>query len=110
MSSRSSLVWNFLGSPVEEGELSRENVDQSEPDKTQSKIHSCKETVCCVCSLVGWSDIPDLEYQPSSRDNIPWIGSRSQPVGKASIAVPSDKWLCKKFEDMNLTILQAYPN
>ena len=41
---------------VQERKLSEENVDQSEPDKTESEeiIHGVHLFIC-------WSDIPDLE-------------------------------------------------
>ena len=54
------------------------------------------------------SDIYDFEYQPSSQENNPGIGSRSQPVGNISIAVPADDWMYKKFEEMKLTVMQGY--
>ena len=59
---------------------------------------------------MGWTHIPDLEYSPISRADNPWIGHRSQPVGKVSILLPPEDWLCKKLENMNLVLIEGYPS
>ena len=74
---------------TEEGELS-ELEDQLEQDNSDSDCVSedqnYHETVRGVCAFMGWSHIPDLEYSPTSRADNPWIGHRSQPVGKVSVS------------------------
>ena len=59
---------------------------------------------------MGWTHIPDLEYSPTSRADNPWIEHRSQPVGKVSVLLPPEDWLCKKLENMNLVLLEGYPS
>ena len=59
---------------------------------------------------MGWTHIPDLEYSPTSRTDNPWTGHRSQPVGKVSVLLPPEEWLCKKLENMNLVLIEGYPS
>ena len=79
----------------EEGELSeledqpdQDNVESVESDRAMSEDQNYRETVRGVRTFMGWSHIPDLEYSPSSRADNPWIGHRSQPVGKVSVNLP----------------------
>ena len=55
-----------------------------------------------------WSFIPDREYTAQSRHDNPWTGTRSQPVGKISVAFPPEDWFCRKFEQMNLYISDGH--
>ena len=59
---------------------------------------------------MGWTHIPDLEYSPASRTDNPWLGHRSQPVGKLSVLLPSEDWLCRKLENLNLVLIEGYPS
>ena len=45
---------------------------------------------------MGWPHIPYLEYTPAIKTDNPWIGHRMQPVGKVSVLLPPEDWLCKK--------------
>ena len=99
---------------TEEGEQS-EIEDQTEQDNTDgdraiSEDQNYRETVRGVRAFMGWSHIPDLEYSPTSRADNPWIGHRSQPVGKVSVNLPPEDWLCKKLENMNLVLIEGYPS
>ena len=38
----------------------------------------------------------DLEYPPATRDDNPWIGHKSQPVGKVSVLLQPVLWLVKE--------------
>ena len=75
-----------------------------------SEDQNYRETVRGVRAFMGWSYIPDLEYFPTSRADNPWIGHRSQPVGKVSVNPPLEDWLCKKLENMNLVLIEGYPS
>ena len=55
-----------------------------------------------------WSFIPDREFTAQSRHDNPWTGTRSQPVGKISVAFPPEDWFCRKFEQMNLYIIDGH--
>ena len=99
---------------VEEGELSDPD-DQPDPeagdiDKTLIEDQNYRETVRGVRAFMGWKHIPDLEYSPASRADNPWIGHRSQPVGKVSVLLPPEDWLCKKLENLNLVLIGGYPS
>ena len=89
---------------VEEGELSelddQPEQDNNDPDRAISEDQNYRETVRWVCAFMGWSHIPELEYSPTSRADNPWIGHRSQPVGKVSVLLPPEDWLCKKLENL----------
>ena len=54
------------------------------------------------------SFIPDREYTAQSRHDNPWTSTRSQPVGKISNAFPPEDWFCRKFEQMNLYIIDGH--
>ena len=101
---------------VEEGEVSHsepeypQDSDSGEKDKILSEDQNYRETVRGVRAFMAWTHIPDLEYSPTSRADNPWIGHRSQPVGKVSILLPPEDWLCKKLENMNLVLIEGYPS
>ena len=101
---------------VEEGEVSepepddRQDLDSGEKDKVLSEDQNYRETVRGVRAFMGWTHIPDLEYSPTSRAGNPWIGHRSQPVGKVSVLLPPEDWLCKKLKNMNLVLIEGYPS
>ena len=75
-----------------------------------SEDQNYRETVRGVRAFMGWTHIPDLEYSPTSRADNPWIGYYSQSVGKVSILLPPEDWLCKKLENMNLVLIEGYPS
>ena len=44
----------------------------------------------------------------SSEDN-PFAAPKIQPAGKISVQLPTDDWLCRKMDRLNLTLTQGYP-
>ena len=70
--------------------------DPKEKGILLSENQSYCETVRGVRSYMTWSFIPDHKYTSQSRHDNPWTGTRSQPVGKVSIALPPEDWFCKK--------------
>ena len=91
----------MLPDQIEEGEVSEPELDDQpdsdtrEEDKVLSEDQNYRETVRGVRAFMGWTHIPDLEYSPTSRTDNPWVGHRSQPVGKVSVLLPSDDWRFK---------------
>ena len=83
----------------EEGELSdaeeSPDLETSDPDRVLSEDQNYRETVRGVRAFMGWTHIPDLEFSPQSRTDNPWAGHRSQPVGKISVDLPPEDWLCR---------------
>ena len=103
---------------AEEGEVSdpeqelddQQDSDLGEKDRIISENQNYRETVRGVRAFMGWTHIPDLEYSPTSRTDNPWTGHRLQPVGKVSVLLPPEDWLCKKLENMNLVLIEGYPS
>ena len=97
-----------LISESEEPDLDTDHDKEVDMDKTVTEDQSCQETVKTVRAYTGWNYIPDLEYTVSSCSDNPWTGNRSQPVGKISVAMPPEDWLCRKLESLNLIVCAGY--
>ena len=100
--------------PAEEGELSdpedQPDVNAGDSDGVLSEEQNYRKTVRGVRAFMGWTHIPDLEYSPASRTDNPWVGHRAQPVGKVSVVLPPEDWLCRKLENLNLVLIEGYPS
>ena len=100
--------------PVEEGELSdpedQPDVETGDSDRVNSEEQNYQESVRGVRAFMGWTHIPDLEYSPASRIDNPWVVHRAQPVGKVSVELPPEDWLCRKLETLNLVLIEGYPS
>ena len=70
--------------------------DSREKDRVLSEDQNYRETIRGVRAFMGWTHIPDLEYSPTSRTDNLWTGHGSQPVGKVSVLLPPEDWLCKE--------------
>ena len=96
---------------VEEGELSDPDQDPStDPDQTLSEDQTYRETLRGIRSYMGWNQIPDIESTTATGDDNPFAGPRSQPVGKVSVRLPTDDWLCNKMAKLNVTLVEGYPS
>ena len=96
---------------VEEGELSDPDQDPStDPDQTLSEDQTYRETLRGIRSYMGWNQIPDIESTTLTGDDNPFAGPRSQPVGKVSVCLPTDYWLCNKMAKLNVTLVEGYPS
>ena len=91
-----------------EDPASESETDPQEKDRILSEDQIYRETVCGVRAHMEWSFIPDREYTAQSRHDNPWTGARSQPVGKISVAFPPEDWFCRKFEQLNLYIIDGH--
>ena len=100
--------------PTEESELSelddQPEVDTGDSERAISEHQNYRETLRGVCTFMGWTPIPDLEYSPASRTDNPWVGHRAHPVGKVSVLLPPKGWLCKKLGNLNLVLVEGYPS
>ena len=98
----------------EEGELSevedQPEFDTGDSDRAISEDQNYRKTVSGVRAFMGWTHIPDLEYSPASSTDNPWVGHRSQPVGKVLVLLPPEDWLCRKLENLNLVLIEGYPS
>ena len=97
----------------EEGELSeiedQPELDTGDSDRAISDNQNYRETVRGVRAFMGWNHIPDLEYSPASRTDNPWVGHRSQSVGKVSVLPPPEDWSCRKQENLNFILIEGFP-
>ena len=59
-----------------------------ELDQALSEEHIYQETMSGIRSYMGWSHIPNIDTTTST------AGAKLQPVGKISVDMPTDKWLC----------------
>ena len=64
--------------------------------------------MCGVRSYMGWTHIPNIDANTSSADDNPLAAPKQQPVGKVSVNLPTDDWVCRKMEGLNLTLTQGY--
>ena len=105
-------AWDIIQpEQTEEGELSElEDQPDTNDTETDCAMSEDRETVRGVRAFMGWSHIPDLEYSPTTRADNPWVGHRSQPIGKISVLLPPEDWLCKKLENLNLVLIEGYPS
>ena len=96
---------------VEEGELSDPDQDPTtDPDQILSEEQNYRETLRGIRSYMGWTQIPDIESTASTGDDNPFAGPHSQPVGKVSVRLPTDDWLCNKMAKLNITLVEGYPS
>ena len=58
---------------------------------------------------MGWHQVPEFESSASSQDDNPFAGLRTQTTGKVPVKLPSDEWLCRKIEKLNITLTEGYP-
>ena len=59
---------------------------------------------------MGWTHIPEVDSALSSADDNPFAAPKQQPAGKTSVNLPTDDWLCRKMDRLNLTLVQGYPS
>ena len=71
-----------------------------------------RETVRAVRAFLGWFHIPDFEYSATDgdRSDNPWKGKHPRKMGKISMELPADDWLCHKMEKLNTRVAEGYPS
>ena len=97
-----------LISESEESDLDTNHNKDLDMDKTVTEDQSYRETVKTVRAYMRWNYISDLKYTVSSHSDNPWTGNQSQPVGKISVDMPPEGWLCHKLESLNLIVCAGY--
>ena len=85
---------------VEERELS-EDQDFGESEQPTSEEQTYRETMSGIRSFVGWSRVPDVDSSNLSDDN-PFAGPKAPVPNKVSVQMPTEEWLCKKLNRLNL--------
>ena len=89
--------------PAEAANIEGPLVEKPSDDQTY------RETVRGVRCYMKWDQVPDFEASVVTENN-PFAAPRERPVGKVSIALPIDDWLCKKLDRINLTLENGYPS
>ena len=59
---------------------------------------------------MGWSHIPDMDTSTNTAEGNPFAGPKTQVPGKVSVQMPVDDWLCRKFNKLNITLVEGYPS
>ena len=59
---------------------------------------------------MGWNHLPDIDSGAATSDDNPFKGPKLQTPGKVSVILPTDEWLCRKMNKLNLTLVQGYPS
>ena len=102
-SEKNSVVQELTTGHYEESELSDPEQDTSVNDLDQGENY--RETIR-VYALI-WDGHIDT-HMSRAEDN-PFAAPKQQPVGKFSVTLPNDYWLCRKM-DSSLTLTQGYPS
>ena len=93
---------------VEKGELS-EDQEFGESEQPTSEEQTYRETMSGIRSFMGWSHVPDVDSSNPSDDN-PFAGPKAPVPNKVSVQMPTEEWLCKKLNKLNLTLIEGYPS
>ena len=96
----------------EEGEISdiEQDLSLTDADQTLSEEQNYRETMRGIRSYMGWGHIPDIDSALSSSEDNPFAAPKQQPAGKVSVKLPTDDWLCRKMDRLNLTLTRGYPS
>ena len=100
-----------LSEKGEKGELSDLDPDNSlsDVDQAQSDEQTYRETMRGIRAYMNWNNIPDMDTTQASAEDNPFAAPKIQPAGKISVQLPTDDWLCRKMDRLNLTLTQGYP-
>ena len=93
---------------VEEGELS-DNQKLMDQEQTISEEQTYWETMKGIRSYIGWPHVPDMDSSNPSDDN-PFAGPKAPVLSKVSVQMPTEDWLCKKLNKLNVTLVEGYPS
>ena len=97
--------------PADERELSDLEQDTTHIDQAHSEEQTYRETITGIKSFMGWNTSLMCIKVPQIEMISPFAGSLlQQPVGKISVNMPTDDWLCKKLDKLNLTVVKGYPS
>ena len=100
-----------MSDKCEEGELSGLDPDNSlsDVDQPPSEEQTYRETMRGIRAYMNWNHIPDMDTTLASSEDNPFAAPKIQPAGKISVQLPTDDWLCRKMDRLNLTLMQGYP-
>ena len=82
---------------------------EQELDKQLSDEQNYWETIRGLRSFMRWHQVPEFESSASSQDDNPFASLRTQAIGKIPVQLPSDEWLCRNMEKLNINLTEGYP-
>ena len=62
-----------------------------------------------IRSFMGWSHVPEVDSSNPS-DNNPFAGPKAPVPNRVLVHMPTEEWLCKKLNKLNLTLIERYPS
>ena len=101
-------VVNVSGLP-EEGEVSDldQDISLNDTDQALSEEQTYRETMGGIRCYMGWSHIPDIDSTSSNAEDNPFSTPKQQPAGKISVNLPTNDWLCRKMNKLNVILVQG---
>ena len=81
-----------------------QDISVTNTDQDSTEEQSYRETKCGVHSYMGWTHIPNIAA--SSAEDNPFAAPKQQPVGKVGVNLPTEGWLCRKLDSLNLTLMK----
>ena len=105
------VYWRTSGF-AEEGEFSDPDPDLTTADTDQavSEEQTYLETVRGIRSFMSWTRITEMDNSSSSADDNLFQAPKQQPLGQISVKLPTDEWLCRKMDKLNITLEEGYPS
>ena len=64
-------------------------------------------TIRGVTSFWGWHQFPEIVSSASAQDDNPFAIPRTQSTDKVSVKLPTDDWMCRKMEKLNITLTEC---
>ena len=86
-----------------------EDQEFGESEQPTSEEQRYRETMSGIRSFMGWAHVPDVDSSNPSDDN-PFAGPKAPVPNKVSVQMPTEEWLCKKLNRLNLTLIEGYPS
>ena len=96
----------------EEGELldQDKNSTTAKLEQVLSEEQIYQETVQSIIQLyMGCSHIPNFDNSPSSAVDNSFTWPKQHSTSKISVNLPTDEWLCKRLDRLNITLVEGYP-
>ena len=78
-----------------------QDITVTDTDQTSTEEQNYRESMHGVCSFMGWTHIPDIDSTASNAEDNPFASPKQKPVGKLSVNLPTDDWLCSKMDSWN---------
>ena len=101
-----------IADKCEEGELSDldQDISLTDADQALSEEQNYRESMRGIRLYMGWSHVPDVDSALANSEDNPFAAPKQQPAGKISVQLPTDDWLYRKMDRLNLTLTQGYPS